>query len=140
MNNIKLGLTFRVLHWSIAAVVVLNAFILEEGDVFHRYLGYAAAGLVAYRFFIRKKRVVSHYNGKARPVYWLIWTSVLALALTGFLMGTDKFWGSQRLEDIHELISNFLLVLVALHLLGVFADAFLHKRKTWMVMITGDKH
>ena len=40
---------FKVTHWGIATVVVLNAFILESGDPPHRYLGYTALGLVLVR-------------------------------------------------------------------------------------------
>lgn len=91
------------------------------------------------RIIIRKGKLVSHYNPKVKYVYWSIWACISGLALSGFLMGIDRFWGNQILEDIHEIISNVLLVLVFVHLTGMFLDAFLNKRKTWMVMITGKK-
>ena len=61
------------------------------------------------------------------------------MALTGFMLGLDRFFGDSTLEEIHEVISNILLGLVCLHLLGIVFDAFQNKRKTWMVMFTGDK-
>jgi cytochrome b len=39
----------RITHWWIAAAVILNALILEEGEVPHVWVGYAAAGLLALR-------------------------------------------------------------------------------------------
>lgn len=39
----------RITHWGIAAAVILNALVLEEGEVPHVWVGYAAAGLLALR-------------------------------------------------------------------------------------------
>src|SRR5678816_1183407 len=38
----------RLFHWSLAACV-FGAFLVEEGDIAHRWLGYTALGLVAFR-------------------------------------------------------------------------------------------
>ena len=38
----------RLFHWSLAACV-FGAFLVEEGDTAHRWLGYTALGLVAFR-------------------------------------------------------------------------------------------
>lgn len=105
----------------------------------HRYLGYTALSVVLFRILISNKKKVTYYNPKAKYVYWSIWACIFSLATTGFMMGLDYFWGSQRLEDIHNVISNILLGLVFIHLCGVFLDAWINKRKTWMVMITGRK-
>lgn len=134
-----LALKFRLLHWGVAFCVLLNAFVLDEGKQIHRYLGYSAIVLVALRIIFWKQRKITHYNDKAKYVYWCIWFCILGLSLTGFLMGLDRFFGNQTLEDIHEIISNVLLFLTGIHLLGLFFDAFKNKRKTWMVMISGEK-
>ena len=139
MTSLRLAPVFRILHWSVALVVVLNSFVLEEGDPPHRYLGYACFSFVVIRLFLFKKRTVPHYNPKAKYLYWAIWLCIGALASTGFMMGLDQFWGNETLENIHELISNILLGFVFIHLSGVFFDAFQNKRRTWMVMITGNK-
>lgn len=139
MKDARLSVTFRALHWSIAFIVFLNAFVFKDGKYLHRYLGYTAFAFILMRIFIRKRRLVPHYNSKVKYVYWSIWTCVSGLALSGFLMGLDRFWGNQTLEDIHEIISSVLLAFVCIHLIGIFFDAFLHKRKTWMIMIDGKK-
>ena len=38
----------RLFHWSLAACI-LGAFLVEEGDTAHRWLGYTALGLIGFR-------------------------------------------------------------------------------------------
>jgi cytochrome b len=47
----------------------------------------------------------------------------------------EEFW-----EEIHEASSNFMLVLIALHILGVVMSGYLHKEKLIKAMITGKKN
>jgi cytochrome b len=47
----------------------------------------------------------------------------------------EEFW-----EEIHEASSNFMLVLIALHILGVVVSGYLHKEKLIKAMITGKKN
>lgn len=139
MEKVKLSLFFRLLHWGVAFIVILNIFFLEDGKLLHRFLGYTALVFIIMRLIFHKKKQVTHYNDKAKYVYWVIWICIGGLGATGFLMELDRFFGNQTLNDIHENFSNILLALVFVHLSGIFIDAFLHKRKTWMVMITGEK-
>lgn len=39
----------RITHWSIAAAIVINGLISEEGSAFHVWVGYAAGALLALR-------------------------------------------------------------------------------------------
>jgi cytochrome b len=41
----------RLSHLIVAVVILLNLYVLEEGDPPHRYLGYFAVGVIALRFF-----------------------------------------------------------------------------------------
>ena len=47
----------------------------------------------------------------------------------------ESFW-----EGIHEAASNFMLVLIALHILGVVMSSRLHKENLFKAMITGRKN
>ena len=76
-------------------------------------------------------------NPLASYVYVFIWLCVVCLALSGWLMGLDAFWGDETLEEIHEIISNILLALVAMHLFGMLTDFIFHKRKPWKKMLKG---
>jgi|GEM_PF-2840823 len=46
----------------------------------------------------------------------------------------DSFW-----EEIHEVSSNFMLALIALHILGIAISSRLHKENLIKAMITGKK-
>lgn len=158
--------TTRVIHWSLATALILNLFILEEGEKAHEWVGYIACVAVAVRFFwgfkggrysrfssfplapakvvefikalFRKPTVPAEgHNPLASYVYILIWTSVLSLGLTGWLMGTDRYWGEEWLEDLHAKISIFVQGLIAFHLLGLGHDSIRYKRRTWLSMFNG---
>lgn len=155
----------RSIHWVIASVILLNLFILDGGDDWHRYLGYLATFALLARLYwgfkggtlsrfknfplkiselihFSKKIFSKHkdypgHNPAASWTYVFIWTSLAGLGLTGWMMGLDRFWGEVWLEDIHEYISNFLKLLIVFHFLGILMDAYKFRRKTWMRMITG---
>lgn len=158
----------RALHWSIAVIIFLNLFILEEGDPPHRYIGYLAAGFVFIRFiyglttqgfssfkyfplsFSELKKFISakfkkqdlHYpahNPAAAWTYLGIWFCILALAVTGYMLGLDAYFGDETIEEIHEAFSFALEFLIVFHFVGIILDSIQFKRKTWLAMITGKK-
>lgn len=127
----------RFIHWGIAGAVFVNLFIVEDGEVPHQILGYAAVLLVVtrlvYGYTTKNHR---HYPNKlAFITYFSIWTLIAGLAVSGYLMGTDAFFGSELVEEIHEFFAGFLQGLIVIHLAGIALDSYLHKRKTWMAMI-----
>ncbi len=155
----------RITHWLIAVPVLLD-FFLDGGDVSHKALGYIALTFTIVRIFwgfstndqarftnfpLRPHSLFTYsknlFSGKlvnypghnpiASWVYFLIWASVIALGVTGFMMGLDAYWGEAWLEDLHKTISNGLLVLVLVHLAGIGIDSWKFKRKTWLGMING---
>lgn len=77
------------------------------------------------------------HNPLASYIYLFIWALVGLLALSGWLMTLDTFWGNETLEEIHEVFANLLIALVVVHLLGIALDSFKHKRKTWLGMVNG---
>ncbi len=124
------------MHWVLAGCVIVNLFVIEDGDP-HRYLGYIGAAVVLSRFFwaVRKKEL-SAQNPIALLVYFGIWSLVLALGVTGWMMGLDKYWGETWLEELHETLGDSILILVGVHLAGIFIDSAMNRRKTWMRMIS----
>ncbi len=158
----------RVCHWVLASCVLLDLFVFEGGDPPHRWTGYLASFVVAFRFiwgflggkasrwtqqpihpkqiifFIRHgfsdpERKYEGHNPLAALVYIAIWGCVLSLGLTGWMMGLDQYWGEEWLEELHEGISLGIRVLFFIHISGVFIDSFRCKRKTWAAMFTGHK-
>lgn len=166
-SEIIWSITTRLIHWALAIIVLLNAFVLEEGDPIHRYLGYLAVALVFMRtiigfkgreherftnfpislkdlnFFLKthfkRKHLYPGHNPAASIIYFAIWISILTLGISGWMLELDAFFGDETLEIIHKYNSNILLLLVGAHLIGIFLDSYLYRRKTWLGMIDGKK-
>jgi cytochrome b len=157
----------RVIHWSVA-LLVLSEFLNESGAAWHRYLGYLAAGLVLARlawgfattsyaryahWFPTPSRFIGYLRAtlQGKPprmlglnpigacMALLLWTLVLALGVTGWMMGLDAFWGEEWLEQVHETIAWTLLVCVAVHVTAVIATSIKQRENLPKAMITGKK-
>lgn len=158
----------RLIHWSIAIALILNLYFLEEGETAHEYVGYTAVTLVFIRFiyglvskdaasfknfpvsatsikeFIKskinfEKKEYAGHNPLASVVYILLWTFIIGLGLSGWMMSWDMFFGEEWLEETHERISLLTQILIALHFAGMALDSYSFKRKSWMAMFTGKK-
>jgi cytochrome b len=138
----------RLLHWSLVASVALAWITSEVGRRWHEALGWAVVAIVALRLiwglagpatarfssFVRGPHAVLAYaariaQGRA-PRYvghnplagWMIvalLSLLAAISATGWLLTTDAFFGSEAMEDWHEVLAEGLLALVALHVAGV---------------------
>lgn len=137
-RNVVWDIPTRITHWVLAVCVVLNLFILEEGDDPHQILGYLAVAAVVFRFGWRYYKFKGPSpNRIAAIAYAIFWFLILGLGLTGFLMGTDRFWGEQWLEDIHVNLSLAMQAFIVIHLLGLTIDSISRKRHTWLGMFNG---
>jgi cytochrome b len=146
--------------------VILNLFVLEEGEQNHQWTGYAAVALVAFRsiwFFLgspasgpkgfplrfnalssfvhstlrREDHTWTGHNPLAAISYILFWMLILSLGTSGFMMGLDRFFGDEWLEHLHGYLAVAVQVFIGVHVIGISVDAILHRRKTWMGMIDG---
>jgi len=77
------------------------------------------------------------HNPLAAWTYVFLWLLVVALAVSGFMMGLDAFWGEEWLQELHEAFANAVKVLVLVHFMGIVIDSIRYRRKTWMRMIRG---
>ncbi len=159
----------RVFHWSLVGLVVTAWISGGTGDRLHEIVGYAVAGLMAFRIgwgfagsrharfrdFVRgPSSIVSYLSGIARlrpPHYTghnpagaamiLALLAVLAtIAVTGFMMQTQRFFGIEWVEQVHSVAANSLLVLVPLHVLGALISSWLHQENLVRAMFSGHKH
>ncbi len=158
----------RVLHWSLVASVAAAWITSEVGRRWHEPIGWFVLGVVGLRLvwgvfgprharfagFLRGPRVVIGYaqavlRGRA-PRYlghnplggWMIVALLLTLAavgLTGWLMTTDAFFGSEMVEEVHEAMASGLLGLVALHVAGVLLTGWHQAENLARAMWTGRK-
>jgi cytochrome b len=158
----------RLIHWSLALMILLNGAITDGESKLHEWVGYAALGLVGLRMIwaiigprharfsafppsvpraIRYARTVlsgdrtvhlSHNPLGALMVYNL-WLAVIALGMTGYMMTTIRFFGLGWVEDMHELIFNWLVISVALHVAGVAFDTWRSGVNLVRAMVVGRK-
>lgn len=158
----------RVFHWSLVASFIVAYLSGDEGRSLHLVAGYGAAGLVTLRLiwgiigtpyarfsqFVRGPKAVLGYVGdivsgrEARyighnPAGGLMVVALLlalvGVSITGHLMTTDAFWGSEEMEEAHEIMANGMLVLVLLHVSGVVLASVRHGESLVAAMISGRK-
>lgn len=147
----------RVLHWALVAGVALGWATTEWFGDWHKAVGYAALALVVIRIvwgaigprharftsFVRGPSATARYARLAlrrraprhvghNPLGgWMVvamFACIGALALTGWLYNTDRFWGDETVELIHEALAWTLVALIALHVGGV-VFASVHQRE-----------
>ncbi|QIG50297.1 cytochrome B [Nordella sp. HKS 07] len=158
----------RLFHWSLVTSFAVAWLTGDDVKDLHEWAGYAAAALVAFRVFYglvgpryarfgqflrgplataayardaisgRERRYLGHNPMGAVMVIALL-AMMAALALTGWLMTTDTYWGVEWLKELHETLANVLLGLVGLHVAGVVLASFRHRENLVRAMITGYK-
>lgn len=158
----------RFFHWSLVSCVLINFFIVDDGETLHQWLGYFATTLVLARivwgfigseharfadFFPTPKRLRTHLSallaGRADPhpghnplgamMMLALITLVLALGITGYLQGTDMFWGEEWLQELHETLATTLIAFAGLHALAAIVMSRVERTNLILAMITGVK-
>lgn len=112
----------QAFHWGLVLCVVLNLFIIEAGDGRpHDIIGYLASALIMARFIwgFFQKTPISGPNILAIGNMYFMLACVLALGVSGFLMGTDQFFGEEWVEITHEYLGYALQASILVHLAGV---------------------
>lgn len=159
----------RVFHWSLVLLLVANAFVVDDETKFHRWVGYAVAGLILVRIIWgfagthyarfasfppsfknsleqltdvvtgRKTIHPGHTPLGALMIYNLM-LSVLVICFSGYLMTTDMFWGVEWPEELHEAAVTWVEVSVLLHVAAVVYESIRTKVNLPRAMITGYKN
>lgn len=158
----------RFFHWSLVSCVLINYFAIDDGETVHQWLGYFASALVLARivwgfigskharfadFFPTPTRLRHHLQamrtGKSDPhpghnplgalMMLTLITLVLGLGVTGYLQGTDMFWGEEWLQELHEVLASTLIGLAALHALAAIVMGRIERTNLVQAMITGVK-
>lgn len=158
----------RVFHWSLVGCVVLNHFVIDDGETAHQLIGYIASGLVVARvvwgfvgskyarfdnFFPTPTRLRTHlaalrggqhtfhpgHNPLGALMMLTLMGLVLGLGLSGFLQTTDAFWGDERMQEIHEALGSILIALAGIHAVVAIVMSRLERVNLVGAMITGVK-
>lgn len=168
-NTIRVWDPFvRTGHWLLAASVVAGWLTREGWGRWHEWIGYAALFLVAARIawglwgpgharfaaFVRspvttwryaremlRAREPRHVGHNPLGGYMILalLLFVVLVGATGWLYTTDRYWGVQWVETLHEVLANTLLGLAGLHVAGVLLASFRHRENLVGSMFTGRK-
>jgi len=158
----------RLFHWSLVICVLLNQFVLEAGETPHEWSGYIASALVVARilwgfvgtrharfadFFPTPARIRRHlmamrqghttqhpgHNPLGALMMLALMALVLSLGVTGWLQGTDAFWGEDWLQELHEWLANGLLLAAGLHAAAAVVMGRMERVNLVRAMVTGVK-
>lgn len=158
----------RLYHWSQAVLIAAAWIAAGEVKWLHERIGYAVMALVALRIlwgflgprharftdFVRGPRAVLTYLGdllRGRERRYLghnpaggamiiaLLTAILGTAMTGWLLTTDAWFGSDGMAELHESLADLILILVAAHVAGVIFESLRHRENLVRSMITGRK-
>ena len=158
----------RVFHW-LLALSFAGAYITSESETWrllHVTLGYTLGGLIVFRLvwglagtryarfanFVRGPHAVlrylrsllggqpEHHTGH-NPAGAVAIVVLLALGLgivaSGWSIYNDV--GAEWFEDVHETLANAMLVVVAVHVVGVLVSGWMHHENLVRAMVTGSK-
>lgn len=158
----------RLIHWSLALCILLNGYVTDPESDLHEVIGYIALALVLTRLLWgligpRPARLMSFPPSPARAMrhlralqqgdktvhlghnplgalmVWNIWATVGVIVTTGIMMGTRRYFGVQWVLSVHEIMFNWLIVSVALHIGGVIFDSWRSRVPLVRAMIDGRK-
>lgn len=158
----------RIFHWSLVGLFIFAFATGDEWDKPHEIAGYIIAGLVALRIiwgFVgsRHARFSDFVRGPGEVIRFLrdtirlkaprhlghnpaggimVIALLLAIAVvcaTGYMMTTDALWGTEWVEEVHEVAVYGTLGLVILHVLGVIVASSEHSENLVLAMFTGRK-
>lgn len=158
----------RVFHWSLVAAFFTAFFTGEDVFNVHETAGYIAGGLVAFRVVwglvgprharftdfvrgpgtilgylrdamaMRAERHVGH-NPAGGAMIVLLLLAVGYMAVTGYMMTTDAYWGVAWVAESHIAVAYVTLGLIALHLGGVILASINHGENLARAMLNGRK-
>jgi cytochrome b len=158
----------RLFHWTVVTGCILNLFILDDGSLAHKIVGYSVAAALAIRiiwgfigskyarfadFFPTPGRFGSYAAALLRgceprmlghnPAGALMMLALMALlagvSVTGWMMGLDAFWGDTWLEDVHAGLADAILVLALVHAAAALIESWRHRENLVWSMVTGSK-
>lgn len=158
----------RIFHWSLVTCVLLNYFVIDDGETIHQWLGYTASALIVARiiwgfvgsqyarfsdFFPTSARIREHvhnllthqpddypgHNPVGALMMFALMALVLAMGITGFMQTLDAFWGEEWLLDLHETLASLLMFCAGFHALAAIIMSYLERTNLVKAMWTGVK-
>jgi cytochrome b len=158
----------RIFHWCLVLSFVVAWISPDSWMDLHHWAGYAATALILLRVlwglkgshyarfsqFLRERgetldyltslterdepRYLGHNPAGALMVVGLI-IVVSVTSITGWMYTLDTFWGVGWVEELHEIASHLMLIMVVAHILGVIYASVRHRENLVYSMLTGKK-
>lgn len=69
----------------------------------------------------------------------VLWSCLLGLGVTGWMMGLDAFWGEDWLESLHEMLVDAMLGMVVMHVGAALIESWRERQNLVRAMFTGRK-
>ena len=158
----------RTLHWALVATVVASWFTRHGFGRTHEWIGYAALAVVVvrglwgffgprharFRNFVPGPAATLSYAGasvKGRAPRYLGhnplggWATLMLLILvfavcaSGWLYTTDRYWGVEWVENLHDGLTWVLIGFIVLHLVGVLWTSLKQRENLVTAMVHGCK-
>ena len=158
----------RSVHWSVAALVLIDLVNEAGANPWHRYFGYAAGALVLLRLawglgdtgharlaamtaaasralpYARSMiagttGVYVGHNPLGAVMAYTLWTLIFLVVVTGWAQGLDRFWGEEWLQELHSATAYVLATCAAVHVCGAIGTSALYRTNLIKAMITGRK-
>lgn len=158
----------RACHWALAISVLIAWLTASTYDSLHRIAGYVVLGLIVFRlvwgFFGTRYSQFRTLRRRLRATPQFLWnlrrgktgrylglnpagaamlvTMLLLLAIsavTGWMSTTVRFFGVPWVEDTHSYVSDAVLALAVLHVIGVAAMCVLQRENLVRSMLSGWK-
>lgn len=160
-------LFIRTFHWSVVALFA-TAFLSADWRDVHLWSGYTICGLLAARViwgfvgpryasfgnFLKSPATVVTYVcgavGGLAPRYVghnpaggamaaTLLVMLVVVSVTGVLLQTDPFWGSETMQMWHGALANITVAIVPIHIAGVIITGLRQRENLIWSMVTGWK-
>ena len=158
----------RITHWTLVVAIVLAYFSHGGLLTLHRVAGYTVIALVAARVvwgfmggtfarfanFVpspprllrylclllrhRETRTLGH-NAAGGAMIVALLVLLAAISATGLLLDSSAYRDYRPLHSMHDGLSDVLMVLIVVHIVGVLHASWRHKENLIAAMFTGRK-
>ncbi|WP_425102016.1 cytochrome b/b6 domain-containing protein [Tropicibacter sp. S64] len=158
----------RIFHWSLVGLFAANALFTDAESDLHEIIGYTIAGLLAFRLVwgiigpwtarfasfwptrsgifgqmadmaAGRRRAHRGHTPLGGLMIFNLLLSIAGIALTGYMMTTNTFWGVDWVEQTHEALVTWTEISVVMHVAAVIWES----RRTGVnlprAMVTGVK-
>ncbi len=155
----------RIVHWSVAAIVVADLLNEAGANAWHRWLGYAAVALVVVRLAWglfgsaparlsamarsaagvhaylgrRGSRSYAGHNPLGALMAFALWGLVIGCGVTGWMLQLEPWWGDETLQTVHTVCAYTIAALAVVHVAGAVVTSVRERTNLVKAMITGVK-